>query len=270
MTVTTDSSRVAAVNRRRLRGFHGGRGAHGWSGLRVPLAALALVAVAAGCSSGEDDATEQPVVTTAQDLVEERCSASERLANEVRSDGCADAVFAARVEQGGSEELRKLDRSRQIVLGRTLCSISASLPADSEQRFTELMEQNAESWGVSLGAVEELTVFAQDLCPDVIGPLVDRQRNDGPYQVDLAATGTGPIEVTYTLPDGLTATETVESTFASPAFLESFIDMKVDVEASDGGPVSCSISVNGAAVSEESGEDAVGCAATAGELKAAR
>lgn len=230
-----------------------------------------LVGGIAACSSDGETAAETTTTTTAEAVVSERCSTNEQLTGEPTSDACADAVYAAAIASAGSEELRAVPRARQIALGRTLCALGAALAGEAPTRsFSDLVGANLESWGVSISVADELAVFSEMLCPEDVGPLLALRGDEGPYRVDIAASGPGDIEVVYTLPDGSSATETVSSPFSQSIYLTSLADVKVAVSSESAGDVGCTIVFNNTEVSTAGGDGQTECLATAAQLRSAR
>lgn len=224
------------------------------------MAALALGA----CGGNEETVDEAPPTTSLRDLVRERCAGSDFSAGVVVSEACEDASFAALVAEQASEELRAIDRPRQVGFARSLCATGAVMlnAPGAIPNYSTLLSNTAASWGVSVSVVEEILAFGQQLCPDEIAPLLELRESDGPYEFRLIAASAGEFTVNYTLPDGTPSTDTASKYWEMPTHLFSVIGLEVEVTAAGGGEVRCAIEAADVVVVSETGTDTVKCAAS--------
>jgi hypothetical protein len=244
--------------------------------LAALFAVMAVVAVA-GCTGGDDNADEKPKPTTTTSLPEEcdgadvAAPAEEDAASATTStlpQDCADAVFTSLIEEDGSEELRALDAEQQLGFGHGMCAYAAALKAnpDDAPSYDELVTSTSESWGTSTEVVEEVLGLAANLCPGQLDPILDLRTNPTKITVEMSGTGSGELAVTYTTPDGGNLQDSVQSPWEQQVILDEAVEVRVAVSGK--GEVTCSFSINGERLAEETvTDDEAVCTATAAQVR---
>lgn len=125
---------------------------------------------------------------------------------------CRDAIFLTAVTANGSIELKSADEDQQLAFAYGICAYASAISENpsAAPSFSELIDSTSTSWGMPKHVVEEVIVYANDLCPDDIGILQEMKKNVGSVDVHMAVSGDVPLHVTYTGPNGDAIETTVE------------------------------------------------------------
>lgn len=244
--------------------------------LVVVVVALALAASA--CTGGEENADDDERRPTTTTSLPDECEGVEVAAptdddadsatTTTLPQSCANAVFTSLVEEQGSEELQKLDVDQQLGFGHGMCAYAAALKRnpDDAPSYDELINSTSESWGTSTEVVEEVLGLAANLCPGELDPILDLRANPTEITVEMTGTGSGELAVTYTTPDGGNLQDTVDSPWEQQVILDEAVEVRVAVSGK--GEVTCSFSVNGEELAEETvTDDEAICTASAAQVR---
>lgn len=184
---------------------------------------------------------------------------------------CRDAIFLTAVTANGSEELKAADDDQQLAFGHGICAYAATISDNlsAAPSYKELVESTSTSWDMPKHVVEEVIVYANELCPDEIGILQEMKKNVGSVDVHMAVSGETPLDITYTGPNG----DAIETTIDEIPW-EHMLSLQApaDVEftaSSDSGDVTCSVVVEDHEIkrnTEENGKQA-DCSVTAAEVR---
>lgn len=248
----------------------------------IAVGLAALVTISVGCTGGEAD-RDKPEKASTSTLLPPECDDVVAPADEkgkpnpstttTLPPNCADAVFVQVVTDEGSDELKEIDGDRLLGFGRGLCAYGATLAADPKvaPTYDELVESTSKSWEVSTNSVEEVLGFAATLCPGDLDPILKLRDDVGAVTVEMAVSGQGKLHVTYVSPDGGSIQDDVTAPWVHEVVLDPVTDFRL-VATSEGGNVTCAISVKDTEVTKTSadkkGSEAV-CEAPASELRAA-
>lgn len=255
------------------------------------LAVLAVVGTLAlvlgGCTGGDDDKAEAekptdsaPATAPADCVVQATPSADDAVEGPgvvpttsiVQS--CLDDAFVAAVEDQGSKALRKLPAEQVLGFGHGLCAYATALSADpaNAPTYDELVKSTSASWKVETTVFTEVLGLAATLCPGQLQPVLDlrSQAGAGTVEVELGATGSAPMDVRYTGPDGNEMTSSAQTPWTQLIRLDTAADFTFTVTATDG-EVSCTLTVKGEEVTSDAGDKnaPADCSASAAELRAA-
>lgn len=230
-----------------------------------------VLALLPGCSDDKASDGDDSATTTTE--LPEACQGLESSGPTTSlPDQCADAIYAQTLGDSGSKEVQELTEDQRIGFGRGICAYAKALALDPTQAptYSDLIESNATSWGVSKDVVEEIIDTAGQLCPADLVTVLDLRKDVDAVRVDLAVGGTGTATVRYTLPDGTTHDEQITPVWERSLTLRDPIDVQVVARADGDGTVTCSIAVGDEELeSNDEASNEVTCSATADEIRSA-
>lgn len=250
-----------------------------WRCRSVALAlAGILLATAVGCSTGERAVGKKSdgstTTTSPADCVRSSPADPNDLSNQATTTSivqqCLEDAFLAVAADTGTEAVRALSRDQTLAFGHGLCAYAQALASDlsSVPSYREFVASTSASWGVDKQVVEDMIPLSESLCPGQLAPILALKASKGTVEVTWNATGTGPLRVTYTGPDGSEIVDTVASPWTHVVRFESTVDVRISVQAS-GGSATCSIESNGNELNAATGSEgsAAECAASAGDIR---
>ncbi len=230
-----------------------------------------VLTLLAGCS--DDDPSDGDGAAATTTSLPEACQGLDSSGSTTSiPDQCADAIYSQSLDDNGSKEVKELTEEQRIGFGRGICAYAKALALDPTQAptYSDLIESNAKSWGVSKDAVEEIIDTAGQLCPADLVTVLDLRKDVDATRVDLSVGGTGTATVNYTLPDGTTHEEQITPVWERSLTLRDPIDVQVVARADGDGKVTCSIAVGEKKLqAKDDASNEVTCAATADEIRSA-
>lgn len=185
---------------------------------------------------------------------------------------CLDDAFMSVIKEQGSKQLGKVPKDQVLAFGHGLCTYAQTVAADPANMptYSALVDSTSQSWGVKPAVFEEVLGFAVALCPEQLKPILDLKANagGGAVELELSASSSSPIDVTYMGPDGNELTNQVQTPWTQAIRLDHPTDYRFTAKASDA-DVACGVSVKGKVIKSAKADKgkAADCSVTTAELR---